>query len=171
MVSEKMQAAINEQINKEIGSAYLYQSMEAYAKFEGLKGVANWFNVQAQEEWFHANKFIGYLDANGCRVVLLALAKPESEFSGALSLFEKTLAHEKTVTASINALVDLARKENDHATETFLQWFVTEQVEEEANPRDLIDQIKLAGGPGPGLFFIDKDLAGRVFTPPAPTVT
>ncbi len=166
MISKEMAKALNEQITKEIYSAYLYHAMGAHSAYIGLKGFANWFSVQAQEELFHAQKIFGYVLDQGQKIELGALDKPESDYTSGLDMFEKTFAHEKTVTASINAIVDLAQKENDHATFSFLQWFVTEQVEEEANPSGIIDQLKLAGDGG-GLFMIDKELAQRVYTPPA----
>ena len=158
--------AINDQINAELYSAYLYMSMAAYATDGGLEGAANWFSCQAKEEFVHAQKFYDYVNERGDRVILEAIEKPPSDFEGLSDAFEKTLAHEKVVTARIDKLVDLAREGSDHATETFLQWFVTEQVEEEASAKAVVDRLSLAGDSGVGLFMVDSELAARVFTPP-----
>jgi len=167
MLSKRMTEALNEQINKEIYSAYLYLSMSAYSTFIGLKGFANWFMVQYQEEMTHAMKIYDYINDQGGQVKLLAVEQPPTEFGSPLEMFEKTLEHEKFVTKRINDLVDLAIKEKDHASNIFLQWFVTEQIEEEANDNEIISKLKLVGKEGNGLFMIDKELAARVFTPPA----
>ncbi|RZN68663.1 MAG: ferritin [Candidatus Methanolliviera hydrocarbonicum] len=169
MISEKMVNALNEQINKEIYSAYLYMSMSAYSTFIGLKGFANWFMVQYQEEMTHAMKIYDYVNDQGTQVKLMAISQPPTDFESPLDMFEKTLDHEKFVTKSINGLVDLAIEEKDHATNIFLQWFVTEQIEEEGNDNDIIAKLKLVGSEGNGLFILDKELAQRVFTPPAQT--
>lgn len=163
MISKKMAGALNKQLNAEAYSAYLYMSMSAYALSAGFKGSANWLNVQAQEETVHARKFYDYIISQDGRVVLAVINEPPSEFKSLQNVFEETLKHEKKVTALINELVGLARTEGDHATESFLQWFVNEQVEEESSARDVVDRIKLAGGPGPGLFMVDSELAARVF--------
>jgi len=167
MLSKKMEAALNEQLNKEIYSAYLYMSMSAYSTYIGLKGFANWFMVQYQEEMMHAMKFYDYINNKGGRVKLMAIDEPPTEFQSPLDMFDKTLKHEQFVTKRINDLVDLAIKEKDHATNIVLQWYVTEQIEEEANDSDIIAKLKLVGETGEGLFMLDKELAARVFTPPA----
>lgn len=164
MLSAKMVKSINHQINREHYSAYLYLSMAAYAAAEGLNGFANWFTVQMKEEMFHAEKMFNYVNQQGGRVLLEAIEQPPADFSSIFDLFEKTLEHEKRVTAMIKNLVKLAREEDDYATESFLQWYVTEQVEEEANPAELIQKLKYIGKDGRGLLMIDKDLAARVFT-------
>ena len=169
MISEKMVNALNEQINKEIYSAYLYMSMSAYSTFIGLKGFANWFMVQYQEEMTHAMKIYDYINDQGAQVKLMAISQLPTDFESPLDMFEKTLDHEKFVTKSINGLVDLAIEEKDHATNIFLQWFVTEQIEEEGNDNDIIAKLKLVGSEGNGLFMLDKELAQRVFTPPTQT--
>ncbi|OYD15866.1 ferritin [candidate division WOR-3 bacterium JGI_Cruoil_03_44_89] len=166
MLGEKMQDALNKQLNNEIYSAYLYMSMSAYSTFIGLKGFANWFMVQYQEEMTHAMKFYDYINDQGGQVRLMALAQPMTEFESPLDMFEKTLEHEKFITKCINELVDLAISEKDHATNIFLQWFVTEQIEEEGNDNDIIAKLKLIGDNGNGLLMLDKELATRVFTPP-----
>jgi ferritin len=167
MLSKKMVEALNKQLNKEIYSAYLYMSMSAYSTFIGLKGFANWFMVQYQEEMVHAMKIYNYINDQGGQVKLMDIAQPLIEFKSPLDMFEKTLGHEKFITKSINELVDLTIAEKDHATSIFLQWFVTEQIEEEANDNDIISKLKLAGESGNGLLMLDKELAARVLTPPA----
>ncbi|HUU63401.1 MAG TPA: ferritin [Dehalococcoidia bacterium] len=167
MLSKKMEAALNEQLNKEMYSAYLYMSMSAYRTHIGLKGFANWFMVQYQEEMLHAMKFYDYINDQGGQVMLMAIDAPPTEFESPLDMFEKTLKHEQFVTRRINDLVDLAIKEKDDATNIFLQWYVTEQIEEEANDNDIIAKLKLVGKKGDALLMLDKELAARVFTPPA----
>lgn len=168
MISNKMTEALNAQINKEIFSSYLYLSMSSYAAFVGLPGIAHWFYIQAKEELVHVERFHDYINSHGQRVLLDAIEKPASEFTSALGLFEEALKHEQFVTKSVNELVDLAVTERDHASQIFLQWFVTEQTEEEQNASDIIAKLKLAGDQGGGLFMIDKELSARVFTPPPP---
>lgn len=165
MLSEKMIEALNKQINKEMYSAYLYMSMSAHSTYIGLKGFANWFMVQYQEEMTHAMRIYDYINDQGGQVKLAAIEQPPAEFKSPLDMFEKTLEHEKFITGCINELVDLAIEEKDHATEIFLQWFVTEQIEEEGNDNDIISKLKLVGEKGNGLFMIDKELAARIFTP------
>ena len=167
MLSEKMQDALNGQLNKEMYSAYLYLAMSAYSTYIGLKGFANWFMVQYQEEMMHAMKIYDYINDQGGQVKLMAIEQPLTEFKSPMDMFEKTLEHEKFITMSINELVDLAIAEKDHATNIFLQWFVTEQIEEESNDKDIIARLKLIGKDGNGLLMLDKELAARVFTPPA----
>lgn len=168
MLSKSMTNALNEQINKELFSAYLYLAMSAHAADAGMPGVANWFYVQTQEELSHVQRFYDYLLRQGERVELDAIAKPDKTFDSALDMFTKGLEHERFITKSINELVDLALENRDHATEVFLQWFVNEQVEEEENANNIIDQLKLAGEGGSGLFMIDRELATRTFAPPPP---
>jgi len=165
MLSKTMLNALNKQINKEIYSAYLYMSMSAYSQFIGLKGFANWFMVQYNEEMEHAMKIYTYVNDQGEKVKLMAIDEPPVEFESPMDMFEKTLDHEKFITKSINELVDLATEEKDHATKIFLQWFVTEQIEEEGNDNDIINQLKLIGENGNGLLMLDRELGGRVFTP------
>jgi len=165
MLSNNMLHALNKQINKEIYSAYLYVSMSTYSQFIGLKGFANWFMVQYNEEMEHAMKIYTYVNDQGEQVKLMAIDEPPAEFESPMDMFEKTLDHEKFITKSINELVDLATEEKDHATQIFLQWFVTEQIEEEGNDNDIINQLKLIGENGNGLLMLDRELGGRVFTP------
>jgi len=166
MISKQMTKALNEQIMKELYSAYLYQSMAAYSAGNNMRGSASWFQIQALEEIFHAEKFYNYIIDQGESVELHPIDKPPKDFKSVLDLFEQTLAHEKTVTASINSLVTLSQKENDNASFIFLQWFVTEQIEEEATPAEIIGRLKFAGTDGSGLFMMDAELGTRVYTPP-----
>lgn len=166
MISKKMESAINKQINAELYSAYLYLSMCAYFQAANLKGFANWMRVQALEEFTHADKFYGFVLDRGGRVTLTAVDGPPTAWASPLAVFQEVSQHERKVTGLINALVDLAIKEKDHATNTFLQWFVNEQVEEEANADGLVQQLKLIGDNGQGLLMLDRELAQRVFVPP-----
>jgi ferritin len=169
MISKKMQDAINTQINAELYSAYLYLSMTGYFESIELKGFANWMRVQAQEEQFHAIKFYNYIFERGGTVTLRAIDAPPADWNSPLAVFEATLQHEQKVTAMINDLVYLARTEKDNAAEIFLHWFVNEQVEEENNDRMVLGQLKLIKDSPQALFMMDKELALRVFTPPAAT--
>jgi ferritin len=169
MISEKMQKALNGQINAEYYSAFLYLSMSAYFESKGLKGFANWMRVQYQEELIHAEKFYGFVNEREGRVVLADIKAPPPSWSSPLAAFEDAVGHERKVSSLINDLVDLSLEEKDHATNNFLQWFVAEQVEEEASVSEVRDQIKLAGETGGGMFMIDRELGGRTFTPPAST--
>jgi ferritin len=169
MLSEKMNDALNEQINAELFSAYLYLSMEAYFETIDLPGFANWMRVQAQEEMFHASKFYDFINERDGRVLLKAIEGPQTEWDSSLAEFEAAYEHETKVTARIHKLVDIAMEDHDHATHTFLQWFVNEQVEEEASTKGVVQRLKLAGETGGGLFMVDQELAARVFTPPAAT--
>jgi ferritin len=167
MLSEKMVAALNGQINKEMYSAYLYMDMSAHCTYEGLDGFANWFMVQYQEEMTHAMKIYDYVNDQGGKVVLEAIEKPPESFGTPLEMFEATLKHEQFITKSIYDLVTLSNEEKDYATQIFLQWFVTEQIEEEANDNELIAKLKLIGDDGNGLYMLDKELLTRNFTAPA----
>jgi len=162
MLSKKMEEALNTQINKEMYSGYLYMAMSAQCTDLGLDGFASWFMIQYHEEMFHAMKIYQYIHDQGGTVTLKAIGDPNGKYESVKDMFEKTLAHEKTVTKSINDLVELAKKENDLASETFLRWYVTEQVEEEKNPSDILLKLKYAGeGHSPGLLFLDAALRGR----------
>jgi len=166
MITDKVVDAINRQINAELYSGYMYLAMSAYCSDAGVPGAANWLRIQAMEEYTHADRLYNYLVSRGARVILTGIEAPPTEWESLHDVFEKTLAHEQKVTAMINDLVDLAGDEKDHATESFLQWFVDEQVEEEESAQEVLDKVKLAGGPGPGLFMMDGELGRRVFTPP-----
>lgn len=167
MISKKLQDAINLQINKEFYSEYLYLAMSAYLEDKGLSGMANFMKIQAEEERFHAMKFFDYVNERGGRVRLEVIEKPAEDFDSALDVFEKSLHHEEFVTKSINKLMDVAIEKNDHAAKSFLNWFVDEQVEEENTFGDIVNRLKLIGGKGNGILMIDKEMAGRTFTPPA----
>ncbi len=160
-----MQQGLNEQIMKEFYSGYLYLSMEAYFTSQNLDGFANWFRVQAQEERDHAMKIFNYVNYVGGRVKLLAIKEPVHEFGSAEEVLRMALEHEKKVTASIYELVDMAREERDHKTDSFLQWYVDEQVEEENNAQNNVNRLKLAGERGGGLFMIDQEMGKRVYAP------
>jgi len=166
MLSEKMREALNTQINKEIYSAYLYLSMAAYCESINLKGFANWMTIQVQEELSHAHKFFNYLPERGGKVNLQPIDGPETEWASPLAVFEHVYEHEQMVTGLINGLVKLARAEEDYATESFLKWFIDEQVEEEASASEVVEKLKLAGNQGGGLFMLDRELGTRVFTSP-----
>jgi ferritin len=161
-----MVEALNDQINAETYSAYLYLSMSAYCTVIGLKGAATWFFVQTQEEMTHAMRFYNYINSQGGHVVLKAIEKPPAQFKSLTDMYEAALKHEKYITGRINDLVNLARKEKDHATDVFLQWFVTEQIEEEQNDVDVLAKLKLGGKDGSALFMIDNELGTRTFTMP-----
>jgi ferritin len=161
MLTEKMQAALNGQLNAELYSSYLYLSMNAYFKSVNLDGFANWMYYQAQEELEHSLKFYDFIIQRGGTVQLQQIAAPPTEWGSPLAVFEATLAHEQKVTGLINNLVDVAHEERDHATSIFLQWFVSEQVEEEENVGGVLEQLKLMGDAKGGLFMIDRELAKR----------
>lgn len=161
MLSKKMEIALNKQINEEFWSAYLYLSMSAYLAADGKPGFAHWFKIQFDEEQEHAMKLFDYVIERGGKVTLEPIREVQKEWDSVLHVFEQTLAHEKVVTDFINDLVTLAREERDYATENMLQWFVNEQVEEEATAQGYIDALKLIGEGGAGLYVLDKELGGR----------
>ncbi|MHC4462239.1 MAG: ferritin [Planctomycetota bacterium] len=166
MIGKKMQEALNEQINAEFYSAYLYLSMEAYFESMNLPGFANWMRVQTQEELTHTMKIYDYVNGRGGRVILKSIAEPPTEWESPLATFEATYKHEQKVTGLINELVNLAVEEKDHAANMFLQWFVSEQVEEEKSAGDIVQKLKLmADAPG-GMYMLDNEMGQRVFTPP-----
>ncbi len=165
MISDKMVKGITRQINREIYSGYFYLAMASYAQDVGLSGVANWFNVQIREELSHAEKMYAYLQQQNIKVMLEAIESPPQVFSSITDLFQQTLEHEKKVTAMINNLMSIAIEQKDRATEIMLQWFVTEQVEEESNASDILQKLKVFGEKGEALLMIDKELGLRVFTP------
>ncbi|MBT7788979.1 MAG: ferritin [Calditrichaeota bacterium] len=167
MLNKKVEEAINAQINAELFSAYLYMSMGAYLDSMNLTGFSNWMSIQVQEELSHVQKFYHYVNERGGRVVLDTIEKPEFEWDSVLDVFEATYEHEQKVTSLINGLVEVARIENDNATYNFLQWFVSEQVEEEASADAMVQKMKLIGDFGPGIFMLDQEAMQRVFVPPA----
>ncbi len=165
MITRKMEEALNGQLNKELYSAYLYMAMSSHSDSIGLKGFANWFMVQYHEEMLHAMKIHEYIRRQGGKVKLMPIKEPPNEFDSPLDMFEKTLEHERFITRSINDLVDLSISERDHATHIFLQWYVTEQIEEEENDNDIIAKLKLVAqgsDKSNGLFLIDKELSTRL---------
>ena len=161
MLTEKMQTALNGQLNAELYSSYLYLSMNAYFKSVNLDGFANWMYYQAQEELEHSLKFYDFIIRRGGKVQLQQIAAPPTEWNSPLAVFEATLKHEQKVTGLINDLVDVAHEERDHATNIFLQWFVSEQVEEEESVGGVLEQLKLLGDAKGGLFMIDRELSKR----------
>ena len=161
MISDAMQKRLNEHLNVELFAAYSYFQMAAYCRFITMNGFAHWLQMQAQEELGHAMKFYQYLDDQDREVKLLAIKEPKSDYTSLVEVFEGALKHEQAVTAKINELVAASIKEGDHTTQVFLQWFVTEQLEEEAHVRDLLDQLKLVKDSGEGLLILDRELAGR----------
>jgi ferritin len=163
MISKKMQTAIDEQINAEIWSAYLYLSMSAYFERQNLRGFANWMKIQWQEEITHAVKFFDFVHSRGGQVNLKPIAAVQTDWMSATEIFSDTLKHEQHVTGLINNLANIAVEEKDHATNTMLQWFINEQVEEEANAEQILVQLKMIGDNGYGLLMLDRELATRVF--------
>jgi ferritin len=161
MLSKKMLAALNAQINAELYSSYLYLSMASWFVGENLKGFASWMRVQAQEEHSHAMKFYGHILDRMGRVTLGAIEAPPASWAAASAAFADTCKHEAKVTGLINALADLAAAEKDHATANFLQWFVTEQVEEEATANEILAMLTAIKDSANGLFMIDHQLAKR----------
>ena len=168
MLSKKMEAALNEQVNAELYSAYLYLAMSAWFEEKNLKGFANWMRIQYQEETSHAMKFFDFINERGGKAVLKAIAAPKGNQKNAIDIFQETLKHEQHVTSLINNLVNIAISEKDHATNNELQWFVKEQVEEEANATGILEELKMIEGKGPALFMIDRELKQRVFVPITP---
>lgn len=167
MISKKMEKALNGQVNAELYSSYLYFSMSAWFEHEGLPGFAHWMRQQAQEEMFHAVKLFDFINERGGRAIMAAIAKPPTDWKSPADVINETLKHEQKVTGLINKLADLAQDERDHATSIYLQWFVSEQVEEEASVGAVVDKLKLIGKDSNTLFVLDQEMSQRVFTPPA----
>jgi ferritin len=170
MMSQKLQDAMNKQVNAELYSAYLYLSMAAWLDGKNFKGASNWMNIQAQEELGHAMKFVHFLQERGAKVVYSQIAAPQTDWETLVHVFEDTCKHEALVTSYINDLVDLALSDKDHASSNFLQWFVDEQVEEEATAQEILEKVKMVGESGAALFMIDKELSQRT-APPATSNT
>ncbi len=166
MISEKLENAINDQINEELYSSYLYLSMSAYAYSINLSGFGNWFHIQAQEELAHTMRLFDYLVERGGRPTMSPVAGPPTEWESPVHVFEETLKHEESVTHRINVLMDVAIDEHDHAARSFLQWFVDEQVEEESSVGDVLAQLKMVNGEGHGLLLLDREFAARTFVMP-----
>jgi len=166
MISKKIQQALNEQVNAEFYSAYLYLSMVAYFESVNLPGFATWMRAQTQEELTHAMKIYDFVSGRGGRVMLKSIAEPPTEWKSPLAAFEAAYKHEQSVTGRIDDLVNLAIEEKDHATNSFLQWFVNEQVEEESSVSGVVEKLKMVEKAPGGQFLIDRELGQRVFTPP-----
>lgn len=167
MVSETIINLVNEQITKEQYAAQLYLSMSAWFYAQDLEGIGNYFRVQSKEELMHADKMFDYVNDIGGKVILNELPKPPHEFSDAQEIFEKALDHERLVTKSIFNIVKAANDESDFATTSFLQWFINEQVEEEASASLLVTKIKMVKDNPSALYLFDQELAQRVFVPTA----
>lgn len=161
MISEKMEKALNEQLNAEMFSSYLYLSMAAYFEANNWLGFAKWMKKQSQEEYGHAMKFYNYINEVGKRVNLEKIEKPKIEWNSPLEVYEEALKHEEYITKRINDLVDLATKENDHATNNFLQWFVKEQIEEVSSVKHVVDTMRLVGTHAGSLFMLNIELGKR----------
>ena len=168
MLNDKIAALLNDQVNKELYSAYLYLDFANYYADEGLDGFAHWYEVQAQEERDHALIFRNYLHENGERVKLLAIDQPDKVFSNFMEPLEAALEHEKYVTALIHAIYAAAEEANDYRTKKFLGWFIDEQLEEEDTADDMITKMKLFGGDARSLFELNQEYAGRTYTTPSP---
>lgn len=162
MLSKTVQDAINDQITFEFESAYLYLSMSAYCDSINLPGFAHWMRIQYQEELMHAMRLFDFVNDRGGRVVLQAFSQPPSEFDSPLALFTQALAHERDISAKISRLYEIAVRENDYPTQAHLQWFITEQVEEEKNAGQIVEQLKRGGGDGTALLMIDNVLSARI---------
>lgn len=165
MLSDKIQEALNSQLNAELYSAYLYLSMAAYFTSINLPGFSNWMRIQRLEEITHGMKFYDFIEERGSRVSIQPIEGPPTEWDGAVDVFEAVLAHEQKVTGLINDLVNLAIEEKDHATSSFLQWFIDEQVEEEASADEALQKIKRVQEAPGGLFMLDREMGQRVFNP------
>ena len=161
MISKKMQDAFVDQINEELFSSYLYLSMAAWFESQNLRGMAKWMYVQAGEERGHGMKFFDEIVERGGRVKLAAIKEPQFEWKTPLEAFKAAFAHEQHITKRINDLTDMAIKEKDHASEIFLQWFVNEQVEEEANADEIVKKLEFVGTTNHGLYLLDKELGAR----------
>lgn len=166
-----MEKALNDQINAELFSSYLYLAMSSYFVRKNLSGFANWMYIQTQEEAAHAMILFNYVLERGGKVELKAIEKPEQDWKDPIKVFETVLVHEQKVTKLINNLVDIAISEKDHATSNKLQWFVSEQVEEEASVSEILEQLKIVEGKGQGLLLIDRELKSRTFVNPMTSAT
>ncbi len=161
MLSSTLEKALNHHVNREAYSAHLYLAMSAYCESIKMSGSAHWMRAQAQEEWTHAMKMFAYVVDRGGRVKIEGIEEPQGEYKSLLDAFEKTLEHEQEVSATINALYEKALQEKDFATQAFLQWFVTEQVEEEKTAGEIVDQLRMLGTSSTGLIMMDRHLATR----------
>ena len=162
MIGKKIQDALNAQVNLEQFSAQLYLAMSAHCEGKSFRGFAHWLRVQAQEETKHAMKLVDFVLDRGGKLELAAVAAPAADFGSVTQVFEKILDHEKSITGKINALFELSRAEKDYASEIALQWYVTEQIEEEANVGQIVDQLKAVGEQGGGIWYLDGKMGKRV---------
>lgn len=165
MLTPKMQKALNTHLNEELYSSYLYLSMAAYFEAKNLKGFANWMRIQSAEEQMHGMKFFDFILQKGGKVSLLQINAPKIEWKGISEVFADTLKHEQKISSLINKLVEVAMAEKDYAANSFLQWFVTEQVEEEANVEEIIQKIEMIGDNKSGLYMLDNELGARAAAP------
>ncbi len=166
MITEKMQEAFLAQINKELFSEYLYLSMKAYFADKNLKGFVNWLAIQVQEEHAHAMGMFDYVIERGGRITLDTIEKPKNNWANPIEAFKDVVAHEQYITSQINELYDVADSEKDRAAQLFLNWYVKEQVEEEASAGDILAHLELIGNDTKALLDLDKELSARVFNPP-----
>lgn len=166
MINEKMNAALNKQVNAEMYSAYLYLAMQAYFQKLNLKGFVNWMNVQVQEEMAHARGLYDYIQERDGEIVLEAIEKPEQNWNSPLEVFEAIYKHEQLVTSLINGLADVADETKDRAAALFLQWYIKEQVEEESSVSGVLETLKMIKSDANALLLLDKELEARVFNPP-----
>lgn len=164
-MKQNIEEAINTQIKEELFSSYIYIAMAAYCEHLNLRGMANWFSVQGQEEVDHARGLYNYLIDAGGRVKLQAIPEPPADFKGPLGMAEETLKHEQYITGKIHALYELATQEKDYASQSFLKWYIDEQVEEEASATELIEKIKMVGKDQAALYMLDKEMFARKYIP------
>ena len=167
-MSRNLYKAINDQINAELWSAYLYLSMSMDCEAKGYKGIANWFYVQFQEEQAHARIFMNYLNSRGEKVVLLPIAEVKTEWDAVLDMFKDTFNHEQKVTSMINNIAAIAEQDRDYATVNRIAWFIDEQVEEEESAREMISTFEAVEGNKYGMYMLDKELATRAYVAPSP---
>lgn len=165
LLTKEMESSINKQINEELFSAYLYQSMAAYFETQSFEGMASWMELQAQEEMFHAKKFYDYVNERGGKVILTAIEGPKTQWGSVLDVFEDALEHERYITGCIYKLFELAIEQKDHMTNVFLNWYITEQAEEEGSIQKIIDNLKKIKDSSNGLFMMDKELGKRTLQP------
>lgn len=165
-MNKRVEKELNDQINREFHSAYLYLSMCAYFEGKNLNGFANFMKVQYQEEVSHAMKFFEYIIDIGGKVELQPIGQVKTKWEDVIEAFEDTYEHEKKITNSINKLLSIAYEEQDYATANMLQWYISEQVEEEANVSGILEQLRMVEGKGAGLFILDREMSARVFVDP-----
>lgn len=171
MINTEVSKVLNEQVNKELFSAYLYLSMSAYFSDLGLAGFANWMRVQAQEEQAHAMLIYDFIISRGEKVILEKIDAPQTHWKNTLEVMQEVLKHEVYVTSLINNILSVAEQQKDRATTSYFMWFIDEQVQEEASAQEIIQKLLLIGEDKSALFMLDKDLAARIFTPPTKSAT